>query len=153
MAYNNRFERSRVEVALICLLGLAGCVPGWPQVTPVVTGRVQLHDAAVSGADVYLIRWFHKCEVSPLHATTSADGIFSIAGTREFEWIMPGDRFVRWGVCFNVKGQWFIGYGESHMGFPVSRVHLTCELSAPVAQGFKSNPDRNIKGLCRADDV
>jgi hypothetical protein len=140
-------------VCVVCLVGLAGCVPAWPRATPTVTGRVELHGAPISGADVYLVRWFHACEVSQFHTVTSSDGTFAIAGTHEFEWIVPGDHFVRWAVCFNVKGQWFVGYGESHMGFPVSRVQLTCDLSAPVVEGFRAKPDRRARGLCRADDV
>jgi hypothetical protein len=80
---------------VICLFGVAGCIPAWPQVTPSVTGRVQLHESPVSGADVYLVSLNLKCGESSLHAVTSSDGTFSVAGTHRFQWIIPGDYFSR----------------------------------------------------------
>ena len=148
-----RVKRLRFLTA-VAMVGLAGCFPSWPQTAPAVSGRVELRSAAVVGADVYLLPSFRSnCEVSSLHTVTSSDGTFTIKGIHRFEWSVPGDRLARWAVCFNSQGTWYMGYGEMQIGVPRSQVHLTCDLSAPVETQYRDTPDREVWGLCRADDV
>ncbi len=138
-----------VVFGVVALVGVSGCLPSRPTVTPAVSGRILLNGTPVAGAKVYVVDRLKSkdCSASKLEATTSPSGVFSIESTRAFEWSMPGDRLVDLSVCVNYNGEWVMGYRESHVGYPRSKVHLECDLSAPGRSVSTTN------GSCRESDA
>jgi hypothetical protein len=139
-----------VAVLVVSLAAcLAGCFPSWPRMTPGVDGLVLREGQPVQGASVYMVSWPRngECKSSPLMAVTSSTGQFSIRGTRQFEWAVYGDRLASWAVCIREAGVWYMGYEQSSMGSPPSKVALTCEL-ADTPETHRGS--RWARGLCHA---
>ena len=149
-------ERAYLGTIPLSLL-LVGCMPTWPQVTPDVAGTILLENRPLPGAEVYVLRWFRdrRCEESKIRAVTSDKGSFAIAGRHEFEISMPGDRIYRWGLCIHYRGEWFTGYSEAGMGFPSTKLQLSCELTAPAEESPREAYSRapHVFGLCKAPEV
>ena len=128
---------------------LSACYAPMARVSPQIQGHLLDHGRPVSDAQVYLARDEEpgRCGDIPADAQAASQGLFTLAETRQPEWVNPNLRFGSWTLCIAWQGHTYVGYSMSKLDYPPPFLSLSCDLSSP--QQRQTEHVASTYGFCR----
>jgi len=142
----NRIARATL---LATMVSLSGCYATMARVSPQIQGHLLDHGRPVSRAQVFIARDQEagRCGDTPQDAGVSSKGIFTLAETRQPEWVYPDPRYGNWTLCIAYQGHTYVGYSMSQLDFPPEYLSLRCDLSQRQQQ--QAEHVATVYGFCQ----